>query len=397
MSSVIELNRKIDDDLAADIEKESVFVSPYLDVLRVTDDRTAVEFRISAHDKSDEVMDKVQRYLGVMLQRNHNFDTKTFLKNMRKDVGPYETEVHQELVDRGWVHDYGGGVVALSGPVLELAKAIDSKAAELYHRHFGAAPGHYPAFVDAEILGKCGYFDSHPNAVSFVGHMVEDFDAIEQFRVANSCGEGWTMPQGEHVHMPGLCLNPAACFPCYPTLEGHRLNGPGTAFTWQGRVFRYESRNVTGLERLWEFNVRELVFVGSEEYVSTCRKRALPLIGELASTFDLDCSVETATDPFFATVAAAKKFWQQAQEVKNEIMLWIEPHPDGSERRIAGGSVNLHGNFFGSRFDIEAEDGEPAHTGCIGLGVERWVLAAFSQHGFDPNRWPADVRDRIFS
>ena len=71
--------------------------------------------------------------------------------------------------------------------------------------------------------------------------------------------------------------------------------------------------------------------------------------------------------------------------------------PDGAaRRRLACGSINLHGRFFGDRFGISAADGGAAATGCIGLGIERWVFAAFAQHGFDPDRWPAAVRREVF-
>jgi seryl-tRNA synthetase len=393
---IIDLPRQIDPELAADLEKESAFVSPHLRRLRVTAERAAIELEIAEGGDEAEVRGKVERFLAAMLKRTHRFETKVFLHNQREDDRPFATGVHQELVRRGWLYDYGRGHVALSGPVLALARLIDSQAGAVYARHFNAAPGSYPAFVDADILHRCGYFDSHPNAVSLVGHLTPDFDAIEAFRQANSCAEGALMPPSEHVHLPGLCLNPAACFPCYPTLSGRRIGPEGAAFTWQGRVFRYESRNVAGLDRLWEFNVRELVFVGSDEHVAECRRRVLPLIGELAALLDLECRIETASDPFFATVSAARTFWQRAQEVKNEIMLPIEPHADGTPRAIAGGSVNLHGRFFGERFGIAGADGETAATGCVGLGIERWVLAAFSQHGFDGERWPAAVRDAIF-
>ena len=46
----------------------------------------------------------------------------------------------------------------------------------LLRRHDGAQDGHFPAFIDADTLQKCGYFDSHPNAVTFVGNVIEDFD-----------------------------------------------------------------------------------------------------------------------------------------------------------------------------------------------------------------------------
>ena len=220
-------------------------------------------------------------------------------------------------------------------------------------------------------------------------------DAIEAFRVANSCSEGAILPPQEHIHHDGMCLNPAACFPAYPTLQGKRFDEAGFSLSWLGRVYRYESRNASGLDRLYEFNVREIVFVGTEEFVAERRKRALPLVEDLARALDLDMVIESATDPFFATVSASKKFFQAAQEVKNEILIPVLDG-EGREKKMACGSINLHGRFFGERFDITAGDGELAHTGCIGLGIERWVLAAFTQHGFDPERWPEGVRDVVF-
>lgn len=394
MQVAIDMPRQVDVEVAGDIEKESVFVSPAIDRIIVADDGKTATVVLQDRRDIDAVMDKAARFLDVMAKQVSGYEIKVFSESVRKDEGPYQKNVNQGLVERGWVHDYGSGQVAYNGPVLKLAQLINEKAAELYNREFNAADGHFPAMIDADTLHKCGYFDSHPNAVTFIGNMIEDFDAIEEFRVANSCSEGAHMPPRDHVHIDGMCLNPAACFPAYPTLKGKRYE-TGECFTWMGRVFRYESRNISGLDRLYEFNVRELVFVGSEDYVSDVRNRSVPLVAELATYFDMDCKLQTATDPFFATVSAAKKFWQAAQEVKNEIKIPVLD-PDGNVKTIACGSINLHGNFFGERFDIRDSDENPAMTGCVGLGIERWVLAAFTHHGFEPDRWPEEVRNRIF-
>lgn len=390
---ILPLPREVDADVAGDIEKESVFVSPLIE--RITVEGDLANARVSLRPGAgEETLDKARRYLEVMSRQISGFDVKMFVETKRKDAQPYARDVNQELVARGWMHDYGKGQVAYSGPVLKLARLVNELAGALYARAYDAQDAHFPALIEADTLHKCGYFDSHPNAVTFVGNMIEDFDAIEEFRRANSCSEGAHLPPHEHVHIDGMCLNPAACFPCYPTLTGKRLV-KGEAYTWMGRVFRYESRNINGLDRLYEFNVRELVFVGSEDYLRDCRAKALPIVEELANYLDLDCRVQTATDPFFATVSAAKKFWQAAQEVKAEIKIPVLD-AKGQEKLLACGSINLHGNFFGTRFGITLEDGTPAQTGCIGLGIERWVLAAFTQHGFDPARWPDTVRSRIF-
>ncbi len=391
---VIPLPKTVDADLASDIEKESVFVSPYIERIVVEDDFASARAFMKSDAPLEEVKDKATRYLETMSKQVSGFDVKVYLENERSDKGSYLADANLALADAGWLHDYGKGQVAYSGPVLKLARLIDAKAAEFYAERLDAEDGHFPALVDAETLHKCGYFDSHPNAVTFVGNMLEDFDAIEEFRVANSCSEGALLPPQEHVHVDGMCLNPAACFPCYPTLKGRVLE-KGSCFSWLGRVFRYESRNISGLERLYEFNVRELVFVGSETFTHESREKSLECVKDLIQFFDLDAVVQTATDPFFATVSAARKFWQQAQEVKNEILIPVA-RADGSRKVLACGSINLHGNFFGTRFEIVGADREPANTGCVGLGIERWVLACFSQHGLDPDRWPAAVRERIF-
>ena len=392
---ILPLSREIDREIAGDIEKESVFVSPQIDRIIVSEDLKSAKLIARDGANMKEVADKAKRFLDVMVKQVSGFEIKVFVDTKRKDTGPYQIGVNDGLVERGWMHDYGKGQVAYSGPVLKLAQLINEKAGELYKKAYNATDGHFPAMIDADTLHKCGYFDSHPNAVTFVGNVVEDFDAIEEFRRANSCSEGALLPQPEHIHIDGMCLNPAACFPCYPTLKG-KTYLTGECFTWMGRVFRYESRNINGLDRLYEFNVRELVFVGTEEYVRECRAKALPIVEEMATFFDIDCQVQTATDPFFATVSAAKKFWQAAQEVKNEIKIPALGN-DGSTKMLACGSINLHGNFFGKRFVFYCANGEPAQTGCVGLGIERWVLAAFTQHGFEPHRWPEAVRNRIFS
>ena len=391
----IELTRAIDREIAADIEKESVFVSPQIERIIVADDQKTATVVVKPGADLGVVIDKAKRYIEVMSKQISGFEPKVFMETKRRDTGDYQRDVNQGLVQRGWLHDYGKGQVAYSGPVLKLARLINEKAGQLYAQSFNATDGQFPALIDADTLHKCGYLDSHPNAVTFVGNMVEDFDAIEAFRQANSCSQGALLPPHDNINVDGVCLNPAACFPCYPTLTG-RTFATGECFTWMGRVFRYESRNINGLDRLYEFNVRELVFVGSEDYCRDVRNRTLPLVEELTTYFDLDARVQTATDPFFATVSAAKKFWQAAQEVKNEIKIPVLG-VDGREKLLACGSINLHGNFFGSRFNFNDGSGLPAQTGCVGLGIERWVLAAFTQHGFDPARWPIAVRQAIFN
>ena len=75
---IIDLPRQIDPDLAADLEKESAFVSPFLNRLRVTGGRNTVELEIADRARDAEVQAKVERFLEAMLKRTHRFETKVF-------------------------------------------------------------------------------------------------------------------------------------------------------------------------------------------------------------------------------------------------------------------------------------------------------------------------------
>ncbi len=244
--------------------------------------------------------------------------------NLRVDGGPYQSGVSAEFIRRGWVQECGGARVAYSGPVLRLARLVSEKAAALYLHHFNAVESCYPG----------GQTD--------------------------------------------LCPGPA-----YPVLEGVRINAAGAAVTWQGRVSRDMSPETCDIDRLSEFTTREIAFAGTEGFIANRRKRALPLIGELAQAFDLD--MESASGPSA----------HMAPDTKTKILLPVLDGKGGT-LRLACGSMKMHGRMFGERFNITASDGAPAHTFCIRLGLERWVLAAFTQHGFDPMRWPEDVRDAVF-
>jgi seryl-tRNA synthetase len=387
--AIIVLPMAIPAALAGEVEKASVYFSPDLDHLRVAADLGSVTLAPRPGANIELLSGKVERAIAAMIAAARDIPTKVHFE--RKREKPLSRSVDAELIRRGWVFEHGQGQASLFGPPLRLLQLLDRRFAALYHAEFAAVDRMYPAMVSPTLLQRVGYFSSHPNAASFVCHLVEDFDELEQFRRAN--GEHYSAPQPGAMAPPHRCLNPAACFPCYESLADRRLETEGMALTWMGRVFRYESKNMTGLERLWEFNVRELVFIGSEGFTLDARKQAMHLVAELAEEWNLDCRIESATDAFFPTVYGPQSFWQRVKDVKYEIRLAIEPGANGEAHSLAAGSINLHGPFFGERFAIRLPNGDCASTACVGWGLERWVLALFTQHGFTPSDWPESLRE----
>ncbi len=59
------------------------------------------------------------------------------------------------------------------------------------------------------------------------------------------------------------------------------------------------------------------------------------------------------------------------------------------------GSSNYHEDHFGHTFDLHLADGAPAHSACIGFGLDRITLALFAIHGMDLDAWPGEVRSAL--
>jgi seryl-tRNA synthetase len=197
----------------------------------------------------------------------------------------------------------------------------------------------------------------------------------------------------------GRVVPPAVCYHVYPAWQGRRLTGGPVLVTARGRCFR-EERIVAPLERLRDFEMREIVALGSREEVESFRHGLVARVSDLVARLELEGRIETASDPFFvqdpAAATAAERaglkgrgLMQQVLPLKYELQLAL----DASGHACAVASFNHHLDFFGRRFDIRLASGAPAHSGCVAFGLERWVLAFLSQHGTDPRHWPDAARE----
>lgn len=379
-------------ELAAEIEKQSVYVSAAISRMRVSLADREVQVEWTGREDQTSAA-KAERFLASMLASlDREVEAEVLVRNRRKNPEPLQRNVYRQLIDRGWVVELGHGQVALSGPALELARKISTICADLGRDAFGGIEREYPTLIPSEALARCGYISSFPQHLSMVSRLREDYDGIETFRRANSENRNLQIPRADAVMHPEACLCPALCYHCYPTLAGRKLKPAGHVETAVGRICRYESSNITGLDRLWEFTQRSIIWVGADQFCTDLRQRAIDAATAHLEAWDIEATIETASDPFFASVTTAKTLWQRSQALKFELRPVIEPTDAVPHRTIAAASFNLHGPYFGHAFDIQAADGEPASSGCVSWGLERWVLVVFTQHGFDPRNWPAALR-----
>lgn len=239
----------------------------------------------------------------------------------------------------------------------------------------------FPPVIDRTIIEKTAYLDSFPN---LAGTVFSFFGSEREAKVLSAKvtgGEPWADTQG----MTEVCLNPAACYPIYPTMTG-TLPEKGRLITMFQWVYRHEP----SLEptRMQSFRVREFVRAGVPEEVVAWRNMWLDRGVALLSSLGLPAKPDVAADPFFGRTGKMLANAQIDQKLKFEVLIPVI----SLEKPTACCSFNYHQEKFGDVFDIKTAGGDTAHTACLGFGLERCVMAMFKTHGFRPSEWPEKVR-----
>ena len=300
-------------------------------------------------------------------------------------------DTFDRLVDQGSVLEVGEGQFALGSAFVAAMAYIDAWLSDIALRQFSALEYRYPTLISAEAIRRTGYPSSFPQFLMSVTRLHADSGSYQVFLAELDKGRDLAKATQEHSRHSGYVLPPTMCFHIYQQLREHRLETGATAvYTARGKSFRYESRYRQGLERLWDFTIREIVFVGPRDWAVAQRRAFLDATMRMVEELGLGGHVEVANDPFFGDAGAAERVVsQRLLHLKYELHL-----PVAGGRTVAAGSFNVHGTTFSEPFGIELADGSPAHTSCVGFGLERFTYAFVCRYGTDPAAWPAPAERR---
>ncbi len=286
-----------------------------------------------------------------------------------------------ELVEAGLLIPLGvPGVYGRSGVFEDVVEQFERFVTRV-GAPLGAEVMRFPPLLKREHYLATDHLKNFPNLMG----SVHTFTGNERGHLAllrkKEQGEDWT----RDLAPTEVMLTPAACYPLYPTARG-TLPAGGRTVDLCCFVFRHEPS--LDPARMQIFRQREYVRLGTPAEALAHRDAWLARGEEMLRAVGLNVRPVVANDPFFGRGGKMMAVAQKEQDLKYELVVPVA----SAERPTAVASCNYHLDHFGHAFAIRTADGKPAHSACIGFGLERVALALFRVHGFDPARWPADVK-----
>ena len=266
---------------------------------------------------------------------------------------------------------------------LYLAK-VDEAIRRIAVDSFDAVEFRYPTVISTDAISRAGYLDSFPHHVMLATHIDPDADVFDGFRTREEDRSLLDFASDTSIMLP-----PTLCYHTFDARRGEKFD-PETLVveTCRGKAFRYESAYASGLERLWDFTIREVVFIGTRERTTLARDEFMQAVQAWLEGLGVAAACTVASDPFFAGADPVAQVWtQRLMKLKYELRLPVAP-----DRTIAAASFNVHGDVFGNAFDLRFEGGGSVNSACVGVGLERLTFALLSRFGLDPEKWPSSLR-----
>ncbi len=388
-SHTFPLSLAIPDYLIGEVQSKLAYLDEDLksgQVAKSGDAITLVLKRDLAPQKIAAIEKKALRVVEGIIKNAFKPKVQVLEDHMDREV-PYKADPMEELTRRGELSQEAQGIFTIGPMLTRLIDFFESEFIDLA-KSFGAEPYRFPTLIPASYLEKVNYFHAFPHSLTFATHLREDLDVIQDFSDHASCDEHGIDVSMDSFSNVQAMLSPAVCYHLYFALADKPLLNDQLVATAVGNCFRYESSNLVSLERLWNFTMREIIFVGSREFVLENRETARKRMEEKFARLGLAYRVETANDPFFVGEFKQAAF-QNAFQLKFEIRASL-PFKNST---IAVGSYNYHQDFFGRNLNISLSNGKPAQTGCVAFGLERIAYAFLAQYGLDVRTWPKSIRE----
>ncbi len=266
---------------------------------------------------------------------------------------------YELLIEKGWIIPLKDGQCIISDKFHEVMRLFDAVFL-IWAEKDGAREYVYPDFYSVSDLDKCSYVKQFHDHCMFAGSMNHNLCDVTRIKV------------------PEYINNPAICMHCYIQYRNTVITEENPiVITAKGRCKRNEKYGFESLERLLDFTMREIVFIGKKEFVLLKRQEYIERAGELCRVLGLEGRISLSNDPFFKKEDTIKAEFQRKFKLKYELKL--NNYDNGHS--VAVGSFNYHNYNFTKSYNIKMANGNLAHTACVAFGLERIAYIYITQVG----------------
>ncbi len=298
-----------------------------------------------------------------------------------------EADPFAHFVQCGDIVSTGRGKFIYAGGFLRVFEALD-RTLLAFAETLGARKELYPSTVRTQSLLDSGYLKQSPHLAFFVAPAHADKNALLALADASILSRESREQTLKQLGVPDQILSPTVCYHCFEARKGG-VQKPGIV-TAINKCYRHEPVDVQGLERLTTYWMREIIVFGTPEDVNRILGEVCDFTMGLLENLGCQYDLTTASDPFFTDMAAGKRMFQAAFDLKRELK---SKAYGGKDISIA--SFNNHQKSLVQSFGIQSPGMENFASGCIGFGMERMLYCIFSQLGPDTAKWPEGARKAL--
>lgn len=220
-----------------------------------------------------------------------------------------------------------------------------------------------PTEVSIDIARKTHLMQTMPNVLLYPMSAEDNLSSVKDV-ISEKASEGDY--QSWRLSPQGSILKHSACLPIYALLQDTRLEG-GKAFLVEGLCFRREREDDRLAFHLREFHMKEIVFVGSEDFCQKSQRKAEVIWNRIEKKIGLACVCAPASDSFCPSYEEMLSGFQTMTSSKKEYRF---PLLRGT-RFLTCGSSNMHRIAFSKPFNIRMRSGVLACSSCLAFGLER--------------------------
>ena len=330
---------------------------------------------------------------------------------MKTSQKPYATEDGAPIdpstlaLKKGWIKRFPGrGQWVLTSPMARLLRVLKEMIEDHILIPLGFQEWMFPKLIPWDVYERMpGYFEHLAEGLMYVCHAGRDPEALKEFKLEVRLKKKADPSLARReLEGPTHVLAAAQCEPFYQFFSGEIAPEeilPVKVYDASGWTYRWEGGGVEGLLRTVEFFRLEAVWLGTPEQVIDIRwDLADRTFSFLDKVLDLEVRMTVGAPFYMTTEQAQRKLVDISGEKYPEVpTLDIEaylPYKGGREEAewLEINGINVHKTKYVDSFRIKANT--EVWTGCNGYGLTRYLVAFLARHGFEPEAWPREVRER---